>query len=153
MSTLIVRSEQAAKLVTLGRKHHHRYKVLDKQGVITEPLYENEWLYVPLAMETRYIPHEAIVRLEQAEKSGIPIAGTVVGHEAPRLLTAPRKIHIDFNAKPLLAFATTLLAGFFAAARVVLAVFGLLFVTILQDPCLIVILSDGTWVSLCEWTE
>lgn len=126
MNTII--SYQARQAIAIGRQNHWRFKVTQKR---------DEWVY-----ETVEVPQVGKDRIDALRRAGVRINGFVVGHEAPRLLTAPKeeKKH-DFKITPVsipdLSWMLELVVTLFFSA--------------LLDPALIVVLEDGTWLEVMNW--
>ena len=84
-TTIIQVSDQAEKVINLGRRHHWRFRIIpDFQGVIDEPVYNStgDWLYMPLRERDKaIIPKAAFVRHAAVEKAGFRVAQVIIGHE------------------------------------------------------------------------
>lgn len=130
MNTII--SYQARQAIAIGRKNHWRFSVTEKR---------DEWVY-----ETVEVPQVGLDRIDALRRAGVRINGFVVGHEAPRILTAPKeeKKH-DFKITPVSIPDLSFLFEF------AFLIVGAVFRAVLLDPALIVVLEDGTWLEVMNW--
>jgi hypothetical protein len=143
-------SDDAKYALAVGRENHYWFRVLGTMGVIPQPVYKDEWWYLPYEPDIN-IPEKALKRAEIL-KSEIPIKQMIVAHEAPLLLCAPAP-----KKKELPEIGSVVGIAFKTAGVVLLAMFSLvgLFFTsaVAVDPALIVVLEDGTWVEVMRWYE
>jgi hypothetical protein len=154
----LVKSEQAKLAVEVGRKNRVTFRALEGRGVLTEPVYHDEWWYVPIEQDTSVIPQEALRRVELLQNAGVPIKGMIVAHEAPLTLMAPKKdrqTQRDYTVVKagLIGLLGAVVAMVVAALSVVVAIPLLVVTAVLIDPALIVVVEDGSWVEVCAWDE
>lgn len=164
-SLYVVDSPLVKEAVAVGRKHHRRFRPLAYAGELDEPLYHNEWWFIPIAEDKSLVPAPAMKGVELLKAQGIQVVDLIVAHESPKLLPPPhgfsaadkrkakwerRKEQMQtagevasFVARSLVrAIATVaLLLGWFIASVVML------------DPALIVVLEDGTWLEVATWYD
>lgn len=169
----IIKSEQAKLAVEIGRKNRKTFRPLEGRGVLTEPVYREEWWYIPIEQDKSVIPQEALYRAELLQNAGIKMKGMIVAHEAPLALLAPKEEREIRRQKAEVLTGLIALAGIAvlvlgwivsipaAAAVAIGAPSGMAFswatailaTSALVDPALIVVLEDGTWVEVCAWDE
>jgi hypothetical protein len=122
--------------LAVGRENRCWFRVLGAMGVIPQPIYKNEWWYLPYEPNIN-IPEKALKRAEIL-KSKMPIKQMIVAHEAPLLLCAPapkKKELPEIGSVVGIAFKT---AG--AVLLAMLSLVGLAFTTAATvDPALIVV--------------
>jgi hypothetical protein len=143
MNNLI--SPQARTLMSEGRMHHYRFKVVG-HGDLPQEGYSNEW-WTAILKSQESIPPEARPAIEIVRKTGVPIKGVYIRHEAPRLLpapkVAPKPIHIPQTRELPVKRFLGLYMGF-------LTIFAL---SILIDPVVCVVTQDGTHVEVAKWFD
>lgn len=143
-------SDDARYALAVGRDNHYWFRVLGAMGVIPQPVYKDEWWFLPYEPGLN-IPEKALKRAEIL-KSEIPIKQMIVAHEAPLLLCAPAP-----KKKELPDIGNVVGVMFKTAGVVLLAMFsivGLAFTTaLMSDPALICVLPDGTWIEVMRWYE
>lgn len=71
----------AAQAVAVGRKHHVRFEVLPRIGVLERPTEFNRWLGVPRDQDTSFIPRWADRRPDWLREAGITVMQEIVMHE------------------------------------------------------------------------
>lgn len=147
----IIKSETAKEAVEVGRRNRKTFRPLQGRGILDAPVHREEWWFVPIAQDTSVIPQEALRRVELLQNEGIAIKDMIVAHEAPLALMAPK---IDRQIKRQKA---EIGVGLLTIASFALLAFGYLLTATasvaLIDPCLIVVLEDGTWIEVCAWDE
>ena len=148
MNTII--TNEARKVLLLGLQNHMIFRVVGSGEAPHEPVYKDEWWFERL--DGQNIPLEGKRRLEVLRRAGIHIQDVIVAHEAPRLLTAPKKERDSKISPPkgILTFLVTLASVY---VQLVLFVVAILFQTVLIDPALIVVLKDGSWIEVVTWLE
>ncbi len=165
----LVKSQIAVKAVAVGLKERKTFRPMTQRGLIYEPFYADEWWYEPYEQSKSVVPQEALRRVELLRRNGIGIKGMVIAHEAPLALMAPvTERQTDHIRNGFTVAVITLVAGVAVVVAIaltaplvavavptasVLSLPLLLTTAVLVDPCLIVILSDGTWLEVCRWDE
>lgn len=154
MFTQIVFSPEAKKAIAVGKKEHWHFRVVGSGEPLKEPVYKNQWWYEPFTPNSN-IPQEGNTRLNALRRAGIRFQGVVVAHEAPRLLTAAKKVEKKPDSKISLSPDILTVLGSVASVFLMMAVFvfSAFFQAVLVDPALIVVLEDGTWVEVMTWYE
>jgi hypothetical protein len=144
----------AAQAVAVGRKHHTRFEVMPRIGVLTEPVVINGWRCVPRDQDDSPIPREADLRVGWLREEGIAIMQEIVMHEPGELLPVRdftrEKEALVKAAKVLgvVAVAATAAAATVAIATLTTAA---TVVALGVDPALCVCLEDGTWTCVASW--
>lgn len=167
MNTL-VKSNEVRQAMMVGYKNHRRFYPLERRGTLHRPLFWNGFWFETLKSRD-IIPYEARKALSDLDKSGIEYQEVIIGHEAPKLLSGPVKqkkplidtkkvTQVISDAMPILGALTVALVEVFVAAvtgiAMVMAFMGMIFFqTILVDPVLVVVLSDGSWLVVATWYE
>jgi len=157
-------STPTRQVLSLAQKHHWGFRVVGSGGMIDNPVYQEGWWFFPLKEDKSIIPTKAFQRVEEV-RSKNHIQGLIVAHDFPKLLPAPLpqtkpitiekpEKEIDFDKDKAVAT----LGAVVGAVLVGLATLvGIVLITgiqlILIDPSLIVVLEDGTWVSVYSWLE
>jgi len=155
-------SKKTVQVLDLGRKNHFSFRVLEDEGMVDSPLYKDGWWYSPTDLSESTIPATALKRVNMIQKTGVPVQGFILAHEAPLLLAAPKKKPVELPVDEIAKIVSlggkivlgTALATLVAAMAAPLAMIGLALVGLaLVDPALIVVLSDGTRIEVCSWHE
>ena len=149
-----IQTTQSKQVLTLGREHHWRFRVVEDEGMITSPKIRNEWLYVPIFNNESSINPRAMTRVSAIKEAGFTINGLIIAHEAPKLLCSPPKpepepIEIPKSNPQVVATLSVVVLG-------ILEAFGYLMLLaplVLIDPALIVVLDDGSWIEVMRWLE
>ena len=83
-------------------------------------------------------------------RSGVRIKGTIIAHEAPRLLPAPKQ---DFETQSphIVPKSSSLGEVLDTVVRIFGTIFLLIFQLALLDPAVIAVLEDGTFVEVMTW--
>ena len=160
METKIV-SQAVMEVLTLSREKHWHVKVVDGTGMIDSPEYWDGWVCEPVNISEFTTSPEALRRVDQILKKGIPIKGFILAHEAPQMLPAPQvkpKPLIRWEEIPWDDIATgmakalgygVMAVGAVAAGALVLP---LVAIGVMLDPALILVLDDdGTRVEVASW--
>ena len=143
-------SDEARHALAIGRKNRYWFRVLEETDVIPQPIYKNEWWYLPYEPSIN-IPEKALKRAEIL-KSNMPIQQMIVAHEAPLLLCAPAPKKIELPE--IGSVVETVFKTIGVVFLVMFSLVGYAFTTALTvDPALIVVLKDGTWVEVMRWYE
>jgi len=159
MENKLRRSVNVLRVLDLADQNHWGFRLKDGGEMIQNPEYREGWWYLPVKGDEEIIPAKAKERIEALKRADIPIEGLVLGHEAPKLLSAPTK-EIDF--KPIqVPWETVSKAGEIAVKIVGTAIVMMAYVAgailtmgfLLLDPALYVVLPDGTWVEVLSWYE
>lgn len=134
--------------------------------MITEPLLKNGWYLVPLEKYAGIIPKLAIETVEQIKQSGVEIEGVVVAYKEnqPPAVETPSENIDEIVLNKVAEFGKSLLpvakeigkvvitvAGAIGVVLGVILIVGLAGVCLSNDPVLIVVLKDGTWVEVARW--
>lgn len=165
----LVKSPEAVKAVAVGLKNRKTFRPMRQRGVITEWFREDDWWFEPYEQTRSIVPAEALRRVEILRSNGVGIKGMVIAHEAPLALMAPvTERQTDHFSNGVKVAIVTLVAGVAVVVAMaltaplvavavptasVLSLPLLLTTAVLVDPCLIVVLSDGTWLEVCRWDE
>jgi hypothetical protein len=150
MDTFIISQETRRAMLAI-RQIHGRASVVRQGELPLKPFYEDQWWYETI----HTVPDVAKPAVDALQRARVHIKGMVIAHEAPRLLTAPKEApnkEEDFKVQdnPILP-AVEAVASIFVT--ILLIVFGLAFRVVLLDPALIVVLEDGTWLTVMTWYE
>lgn len=136
-------TDEVSEVIEFGIRKKWFFRIMDEKGVIEKPILKSNWYYVPIEADCTIIPKEALDRLE-AVKTQFHICQVIVGHE---IVEAPEvQPEIEMPAIPWKGIG--LVVGALALGLVYVLVSA---VSCIADPCLIVVLEDGTWISICEW--
>lgn len=157
----LVKSEVASKAVEIGRKNRKTFRPLEARGVLAEPVYREQWWFVPIAEDKSVIPQEALYRVELLQKAGIPMKDLIVAHQAPLALMAPKRAQeIDHHKREVASGIAQVLMYLVIGVGLVIGGLPLLVLSaVFVDPALIVVLStddpetDGMWLEVCAWDE
>lgn len=154
MNTLTVTNQ----VLALARKNHWWFRILGVERPIFEPVYKNGWWFIPKEQDKSIIPSNAIRRVEELLKAGVPIARVIVAHEAPKVLPSPY-----VQPQPITIPWKELGRGFGVAISVVGGIIATVFISVIPillmmpmaliDPALIVQLPDGTMVEVMRWVD
>lgn len=171
MKTLqVMDSPVARRAVEVGKKHKRRFRPLAYADELEEPLFFNDWWFIPISEDDSIIPEEAKRRVNMLKAANIEVVDLIVAHETTRLLPPPpgesaadkrrakwerRKKQIK-DASKALSVAADVAIGALAGA---VYVFGhiLAFGLLLIDPALIAVVEDedGTrvWIEVATWYD
>lgn len=164
-------SQTLEKAMAVGRENHWRFRPVATAKMIEVPLYINEgflgspWWFVPEEQDNSLVPYEATRRVEELKASGVNVVGTIVAHEAPKLLVAPpkpkREISIDwdkyrqYGVKVAKVAAAVTVAAVAVISAVAIAMGYLLATAVMVDPCLIAVIEtengDHIWLEVASW--
>lgn len=146
------------QILSIARKNHWWFRILGTSQPITQPVYRDGWWFIPKEQDKTIIPLNAIERVEELRKAGVPIARVIVAHEAPKVLPSPY-----VQPKPIQIPWKELGKGFAisisALTSALVAVFGallpfLLFMPmILIDPAICIQLPSGLIVEVYSWVD
>ncbi len=172
-----IASPLAREVITEARqKKHYEFRVVGDQGPLPAPMYQNNFIYSPLAelkITNPIIQKKAIQRVNFV-RSMAPVRQYIIAEEDPSEVLGPLKktqplpqpwrdiplkirkikempeIYIDWQTVGQVALATAKVAGMVALATVyVLAALASALIGL--DPKLIVVLEDGTWLEVATW--
>jgi hypothetical protein len=150
-------SEAARLAVEVGERNHYWFRVVGEDEMPKEPVYKDGWWFCPQAECN--LPLMAKQRVKALRKAGLNPTGFVVAHETPKLLTAPPR-EVDWGRVKRVAKDTGKVIGVATLTAVgvtlitALAAAGALLVgLVLIDPCICVVLADGTWIEILRWDE
>jgi len=140
--------------------------------MIAEPIFKNGWYIVPLEQYTDIIPKLAIESVEQMKQAGVEIDGVVIATRMnePPAQSPPQDTNdtisyiseialgkaVEFG-KAILPTAKIIgktiltIAGAVGVILGVVLIIGLAGACLSNDPVLIVVLKDGTWVEVMRW--
>lgn len=133
--------------------------------MITEPITKNGWHLFPLEHYEGSIPHLAIEIVEQMKQAGVEIEGVVIACRVEEPQPQEKNAYEDVLVKvaeagkamtPVVKEVGKVVfkvAGAVCVALGVLLLIGLASVCFSNDPVLIVVLSDGSWVEVARWEE
>ena len=161
-------SPMLRKAVSVGRDNHWRFRPVATAEMLEAPLYIDDgflgvpWWFVPQDQDTSLVPNTAQVRVEALREAGVNVVGTIVAHEAPKLLAAPPKPkkEIDWDkmreyGDQSVKIATALAIAAVAAASIAAIALGYLIVmAAMVDPCLIAVVEteEGcVWLEVASW--
>ncbi len=149
----------AGRAVAVGREHNQYYEVWPRIGTIDGPVkYGSDevdkcYTFLPREMTDVPIPKEGDLQIERLRSAGFEILQVIVGFEPEVEKPEP----VDFSkyveaaqmfGKVVFAIASALAKGLAVLAVGILSIFAMVL-----DPCLIVVLADGTWLLVWEWLE
>jgi hypothetical protein len=135
-------TQEARRAVMIGRKNHYRFQVIEKG---------REWVY-----EETDSPQVGLDRIKVLKEAEVPIKRYWIGHEAPRLLPAPKAEpkpqpkpapDRDFKNTPQILPDSNVIADF------LIMFFAMFFRILLLDPALIVELEDGSLIEVMRWYD
>jgi hypothetical protein len=75
-----------------GRKAKMYFRPVAVADPLEDPLFKDGWWFVPENQDKTIIPLEAKRGVKSLQTAGITVVQTIVGHEAPQLLTAPVEV-------------------------------------------------------------
>jgi hypothetical protein len=157
MNTLI-QSTEVRQVMTIAQEKHWGFRMLKNEHMISSPVYENGWWFVPETDDESIIPTKAIERVEKLKEMGFKIQGVIVAHEAPKLLCPP-KTQPKPKPQPKKVETTEIdlgrvaeIAGSILVA-VVTSLFYFLMMAVTIDPAVIIVLEDQSWVEVYRWHE
>jgi hypothetical protein len=153
MQFQIINSRDTQLALEMADEEHWDFRVLGTEGMLDDPLYRDEWWFIPLDSEM-IIPQRALKRVEAIQNLGIRTQGLIVAHEAPLLLNEPQKPKLVIQHDEL----EQMIVQFANFVMEVARIFGLIVLfslssIVMLDPALIVVLEDGTWVEVMRWVE
>lgn len=168
-SLQVINSPVAKKAVEVGKQNGRRFRPLAYADELEEPLFYNDWWFIPVAEDNSIIPTEAKRRVDMLKAAEIEVVDLIVAHETTKLLPPPpgesaedkRKAKLERRRQQLktVGKATALVtAGLLAA----IIAFGLLLGWIIGymmivDPALIVVVQDENgqkvWIEVATWYE
>jgi hypothetical protein len=159
--------EQEHKLMQVAAAHQWPFRVLGVAPVPAEPLFYNNWWFLPAAADHSEIPARPLERVQAIYEAGIRPKAWVILHEArpqlPPPADAPKVSPLEFwahrmagHSLTVIKFTGTVLATVVVPLAVtvlgvsMMAALGLASV-LLADPCLIAVTDDDVWVMVDSW--
>lgn len=175
-------SNDTNQVLTLAQEKHWRVKVMEQEGLIAAPVFNDGWWYAPIYKPDSTIPPEALRRVDTILKSGIRPQGMIVGYEIPvevptqkeiewepmvetysqptirrtyRPVRCPPEVMPVHITKEQVETALKVLTGL----AVVTAIVTLTALSILAqalamaDPVLIMVMEDGKWIEIARWYD
>ena len=150
------------KVLDIGRANHQRFRPLEHTGTIESTVWTEGWVYEPIPVSI--IPVAVKKQIEPILKSGIGVQQVIMGHEVTRLL-ARGAIKMDrmpapmpspkpaFAPPPEIKIDLAALGKVVEVAGVVLAAImaSPLLLLLAIDPCIVIVLEDGSWVETMFW--
>jgi hypothetical protein len=139
-------SEVAERAIKEGEKHLYRFKIVGYGPVPEKPYNQGFWYIEPVAK-----PPRGARRIKLLMDAGVRIKGIVVAHEAKtddfkiNLPSIPNETWREIGEIALKVFlGMGLVVGFIALAFLNIC---------LNDPAVIVILEDNTWLEVENYYE
>lgn len=133
--------------------------------MITEPITKNGWHLVPLEQYVGSIPQLAIESVEQMKQAGVEIAGVIIACQVQQEPEPQKDFYEDILGKAAEASKAMMpvvkevgkvvlkVTGVVCVALGIILLIGLAGACLSNDPVLIVVLSDHTWVEVMRWEE
>lgn len=171
MKTLqVINSPVAKRAVKVGRKNKRRFRPLACADELEEPLFFNDWWYIPIAEDDSAIPEEASSRVNMLKAAEIEVVDLIVAHETTKLLPPPagestadkRKAKMERRRGQLAGVgkaASLIMTAMFLGALAGLELLGLIFGSVLMiDPALIAVVRDPetgekVWIEVATWYD
>jgi hypothetical protein len=88
-------TQQLALIMTLALKQHWGVRVMEQKGMITAPVYMDNFWYAPIYKPDSTIPAEPLRRVDMILRSGVRPQGMIIGYELP--VEAPVKKEINWE--------------------------------------------------------
>ena len=152
---------QAQQFLSLGDLMGWQTQVIGQAPMLKEAVRIQDWLLVPAHEDTTPLPPRTMRRIKIIYSQGLRPQGFVVVHEAPMLLTSPKKSNPNpsemaerlSSVLPGLGKASTLLAlglGILLLGSMLLPM-GLLAGVAMVDPILVAVTENGYWIEIDRW--
>lgn len=147
-----IQSTDTIDVMNLARQNHWQFCVKEQVGAIDKPHYSDGWWYIPVNEDEKIIQAKAKTRIEAIKRYGIEYQELVMGHEAPKLLTAPPKEKEVIQVQVKEVENRPRVNGSFLPILLDLLLL-CMGQAVLIDPAIFVVLKDGTWVEVMRWYE
>lgn len=140
------RTELAVDVIRFGEERRMTFKHLPHRGLLVEPLTDGEFVY----RDARNMPNDFEMPLEAwrrffAVYENYLVAQVVIADELQPYKEWERTKEVGIGVGVGAA------TGVIAVAAGLLSLLAMAPMALLADPKLIVVLEDGTWISICEW--
>ena len=152
------------QILNLGDQKGWHFTLLGNAQLPQEPVRLDNWLIVPASQDSSEIPVRTYKRIQTIFADGIRPKGFVVIHEAPRLLSAPKKAPHYATQEPFppeqqkpkaASNSTNAVASILSGTLfgTLMVVFGALFLGLAMiDPIVVAVMEDGCWVEIDRWS-
>ena len=136
---------QSQLLMDIGQRNNWNFVNLGKAPIPEQPVRAGEWLIVSATEDTSPIPRQTMQRIKTIYQEGIRPLHWVVVHEAPFLLSAPKKEEQKKSRiLPYLALLGGL--GVWLATTIITT-------AAIVDPILIAITPEFDWIEIDRWFD
>lgn len=165
----VMDSPVARQAVEVGRKNKRRFRPVAYADELEEPLFFNDWWFIPVAEDNAFIPAEATRRVDMLKDAGIEVVDLIVAHETTKLLMPPpgeskadkQKAKMERRRKQwadgrqVVALVTV---GAIAALSTIALIMGFLISSMMMiDPALIAVVQDEdgrkVWIEVATWYD
>ena len=154
MKIKTIQSNEVRQVLTVARNQHWGFRVLKNEPMISSPVYDDGWWFVPETDNESIIPTKALERVEKLKEMGFKIQGVIIAHEAPKLLAPPKtqpKVQPQKVQAPSIDVGQVAGVAGSVFVTILTGLFYLMLMAVTIDPAIIVVLKDQSWVEVYRW--
>jgi len=169
-----IMTNETKEVLTKARENHWRFGVVGEGGMISAPMYQDGWWYMPMEKPDNIICRKHYQRIKLVTQIA-GFQGLIVAHESPKMFGPAKKtwsppkpykvsplkvgriqempdVQIDWQAVGQAAKAVgkvtlVVVVGTLYFLAMAASVFAQV------DPSVIVVTEDGTWIEVVKWYE